>query len=114
MATGLAVVATRSGSIPELITDGGNGRLVAPGSPAELAAAIAGLLASAGERARLGAAAARTVRERFSIEVCEPELARRLRALADRRRTNPGRRGHLRSPVSSSATTAAWRAAVPA
>lgn len=87
MATGLAVVATRSGSIPELITDGGNGRLVAPGAPAELAAAIAALLASAGERARLGEAAARTVRERYTIEVCEPELARRLRALADGRRT---------------------------
>ncbi|MBP9143736.1 MAG: glycosyltransferase family 4 protein [Thermoanaerobaculia bacterium] len=89
MATGLAVVATRSGSLPELIADGGNGRLVEPGSPAELAAAIAGLLAAPGERARLGEAAARTVRERFSIEVCEPELARRLGALADGRRTKP-------------------------
>jgi glycosyltransferase involved in cell wall biosynthesis len=89
MATGLAVVATRSGSIAELITDGGNGRLVAPAAPAALAAAIAALLASARERARLGEAAARTVRERYTIEVCEPELARRLRALADGRRTKP-------------------------
>jgi hypothetical protein len=52
-----------------------------------MATAMAALIASAGERARLGAAAARTVGERFTIEVCEPELARRLAALC--RRTNP-------------------------
>lgn len=82
MATGLPVVATRSGAVPEVLTDGVDGRVVASGAPAELAAAIAALLASPGERARLGAAAARTVRERFEIGVCEPGLARRLRALA--------------------------------
>ena len=87
MATGLAVVATRSGSIPEVIIDGVNGRLVSPGTPVELAAAMAALLDSAGDRARLGAAAAHTVRERFEIAVCEPELARRLRVLTDCRRT---------------------------
>ena len=83
MSTGLAVVATRSGSIPEVVTDGHDGRLVAAGSPPELAAAIADLLASAADRARLGAAAAHTVRARFEIEVCEPGLARRLRALVE-------------------------------
>ena len=85
MATGLAVVATGTGAIPEVVTDGVDGRLVRPGAPAELAAAVAALLAAPGERTRLGAAAARTVRERFEIGVCEPELARRLRALAVRR-----------------------------
>lgn len=82
MATGLAVVATHSGAIPELVRDGVDGRLVSAGVPAELAQAIAELLAAPGERARLGAAAAQTVRERFELAVCEPELARRLRILA--------------------------------
>jgi glycosyltransferase involved in cell wall biosynthesis len=89
MATGLAVVATRSGSIPEVVIDGVNGRLVAPGAPAELAGSIAGLLADADERSRLGEAAARTVRERFEIGVCEPDLARRCSALVETGRTNP-------------------------
>lgn len=82
MATGLPVVATRSGALPEVLTEGVDGRLVSAAAPAELAAAVAALLAVPGERARLGGAAARTVRERFEIGVCEPELARRLGALA--------------------------------
>ncbi len=86
MATGLAVVATRSGSIPEVITEGADGRLVPPGSPAALAATIAELLAAPAERARLGAAAARTVRERFVLEACEPALALRIDALLPPRR----------------------------
>lgn len=90
MASGLAVVATRSGSIPEVISDGIDGRLVAPAAPQELASAVAALLDSAADRARLGAAAARTVRQRFEIGVCEPELARRYRALAGNRRPDPG------------------------
>lgn len=93
MATGIAAVATRSGAIAEVVTDGGNGRLVAAGAPPELATAIAALLAAPGERARLGAAAARTVAERFEIAVCEPELARRLRALLDDPRAESRRSG---------------------
>ena len=86
MSCGMAAVATRSGSIPEVVSDGVDGRLVAPGAPRELAAAIAALLAAPEDRARLGDAAARTVRQRFEITVCEPELARRLQALAASRR----------------------------
>jgi glycosyltransferase involved in cell wall biosynthesis len=86
MATGLAAVAARSGSISELIADGRNGRLVAPGAPLELAAAIGALLEAPGERRRLGAAAAATVRERFTVEVCEPALAGRIGALVARHR----------------------------
>ena len=85
MATGLAVVAADSGSISEVIADNVDGRLVSAGSPLELAAAIAALLVSAADRTRLGEAAARKVHARFVIEVCEPELARRLRALAEAR-----------------------------
>ncbi|MEO7795164.1 MAG: glycosyltransferase family 4 protein, partial [Thermoanaerobaculia bacterium] len=84
MATGLAVVATRAGSIPEAVRDGVDGRLVEAGSPAKLAAAIAGLAGDSAGRRALGAAAALRVRERFSVEVCEPRLAARIaRLVAD-------------------------------
>ncbi len=40
---GIPVLSTRVGGLPELIEDGVNGRLVSPGDPAALAAALAGL-----------------------------------------------------------------------
>lgn len=69
MAHGSAVVATRAGGIPDKIGDGETGRLVAPGDVPALAAAIAGLARDPAERRRLGAAAARRVRERFAWPV---------------------------------------------
>lgn len=44
MTFGLAIIATRVGGIPEILTDGENGIIVNPGSTNELAAAIAYLL----------------------------------------------------------------------
>ena len=52
---GLPIVASATGGIPDALD--GAGVLVAPGDPAELAAAIDGLLADPAERARLSAAA---------------------------------------------------------
>ena len=58
MASGVAPVATRVGGIPEVVSDGRDGLLVAPGDPAGLAAALAALLgdddrrAAVAERAR--------------------------------------------------------------
>src|SRR5262249_32959670 len=56
MAHGRAVVATRAGGIPDKVTDGVQGRLVAPGDREALAAAIAELAADPARRAALGAA----------------------------------------------------------
>ncbi len=53
-AAGLPVIATRVGAIPELITDGENGRLTPPADAAALAAAVRDLGASESERRRLG------------------------------------------------------------
>jgi len=65
-AAGCCVVAANHGGLPEMLEDGVTGRLVTPGDPAALAAALAALRADPAARERLGAAAATTTRARFS------------------------------------------------
>jgi glycosyltransferase involved in cell wall biosynthesis len=65
-AAGCTVIASGAGGLPEIIRDRQTGRLVAPGNPLALATAAAELLDDPAERERLGAAASRDVRERFS------------------------------------------------
>ena len=76
MATGLPVVATRHGGIPEAVTDQVSGLLVPEHAPADLAAAIGRLLGDPDEMARLGAGAAGLVREQFSAEASVEALER--------------------------------------
>ena len=66
MASGLPVVASRVGGIPELVADGTTGILVPPGSPDALARALIPLLQSPERRAALGRAARNAVVGRFS------------------------------------------------
>jgi glycosyltransferase involved in cell wall biosynthesis len=54
-ACGIPVVGTAAGGIPEFVTDGVNGLLVAPGDDAALAVQLARLLSDASLRERLGA-----------------------------------------------------------
>lgn len=54
MATGVPVVATRVGGIPEVISDGVDGLLVPPGDPTRLADAIVSVLDDPATRADLG------------------------------------------------------------
>ena len=61
MATGLPVVATRHGGIPELVEDGVSGLLVPERDPEALARAIARLMDAPGDWPRLGAAGRRKV-----------------------------------------------------
>ncbi|MDB6068855.1 MAG: colanic acid biosynthesis glycosyltransferase WcaL, partial [Verrucomicrobiales bacterium] len=68
MATGLPVVATRHGGIPEAVTHGVDSLLVAERSPRELADAILSLLRDPAQLTRLSEAAALTVRDRFGLE----------------------------------------------
>ncbi len=65
-AAGCCVVAADHGGLPEILTDGVTGRLVTPGDPLALARALAALRDDPAARERLGAAAARDVRARFS------------------------------------------------
>jgi len=68
MAMGLAVVATRVGGVPELVEDGLSGRLVSPGSPSQLAAAIAELAVDPERRRRMGVAGREHVLAAYGIE----------------------------------------------
>ena len=56
LASGLPVVATRVGAIPEMIDEGVNGHLVPAASPRELAAALEALVSSSSKRRQMGAA----------------------------------------------------------
>jgi glycosyltransferase involved in cell wall biosynthesis len=78
-AAGCCVVAAAHGGLPEIVRDGVSGRLVAPGDPGALAAALADLRADPAQRERLGAAAAADVRERFAPAL----LLERTQALYD-------------------------------
>lgn len=68
MATGLPVVATTHGGIPEAVTSGTNGLLVPEHSPAELAQAILQILNHPDLRHQLGTNAAATVRTNFGAQ----------------------------------------------
>ncbi|SFG27028.1 Glycosyltransferase involved in cell wall bisynthesis [Palleronia marisminoris] len=57
MAAGIAVVASRVGHLPDVVSDGVTGVLVPPGDAPALAAALADLAASPEDRIALGAAA---------------------------------------------------------
>jgi glycosyltransferase involved in cell wall biosynthesis len=65
MACGVPVVASAVGGQLDTVADPGTGRLVPPGDPAALAAAVAGLLADPAARAACGAAGRRRVLSRY-------------------------------------------------
>jgi glycosyltransferase involved in cell wall biosynthesis len=58
MAAGLPCVSTSVGGIPEIVTDGRDGRLVPPGDPTALADVLVQLAADEPAARRLGEAAA--------------------------------------------------------
>ena len=64
-ASGVPVVATRHGGIPEAVVDGETGLLVPPGDPVALAEATASLLASPGRRQAMSLAGRDFVTQRF-------------------------------------------------
>ncbi len=67
-AAGVPVVATRAGGMPEAVSDGVTGLLVAPGDVAALADALRTLIDDAALRERMGQAARARVLERFSVD----------------------------------------------
>ena len=69
MAHGRAVVASRVGGIPEVVTDDADGVLVPPGDPGRLAKAVRALAGDPERRARLGQAARERARRLNDEEV---------------------------------------------
>jgi glycosyltransferase involved in cell wall biosynthesis len=70
------VVATPVGSIPEVLTDGTDCRLVPPGDVDALAAAIGGIARDDGVRARLAAAGRTLFERRFRLDTYMAEMLR--------------------------------------
>lgn len=76
MAAGLPVVASRVGSIPDVIEHGQNGLLIEPADPGELVSALSRLLDDKEVGARLSGRARETVRGRFTVEAMVDGYAR--------------------------------------
>ncbi len=86
MAAGLPIVASRVGGIPEVVQDGATGLLVPPRDPAALASAVIRLLRDREEAGRLGAAAARRARERYSLRAAAARVDALYRDILGRHR----------------------------
>ena len=81
MASGLPVIATRHGGIPEAVTDGESGLLVAENDSAGLAAAMSRMISDAALASHLAEGGRRAVEDRFDrvknirgLEACYVEL----------------------------------------
>jgi glycosyltransferase involved in cell wall biosynthesis len=86
LAAGKPVVATRVGGIPDVVRDGEDGFLVAPGDVDALADRLAQLATDDELRERMGEAARARVRERYSVERLVDDVDRLYRALLEARR----------------------------
>ncbi len=90
MAAGVPVIASRVGGIPEVVSDGETGLLVAPGDAHALASAIRDLLDDPARRARMAAAGPRIVGEHFGrARMIEGMNEVFLRAIGDRPFVSP-------------------------
>jgi glycosyltransferase involved in cell wall biosynthesis len=74
MISGLVVVATPTGGTPEIVLDGENGLLFAPGDPEDLAKKIARLLDDPELRKKLALVGKQTIMERFTVTKMMDEI----------------------------------------
>ena len=81
LAAGVPMVASRVGGLPEVVSDGKTGFLVAPGAPAEIAEAVLRIFRDAGLRARMSAAC-RVESRRFSMDAFTESMERVYREVA--------------------------------
>jgi len=90
MARRTPVVAARMGSIPDVVTDGESGLLVAPEDPHSLAAAVARLRREAGLAQRLAEEGRRRVEEDYDETRAHRRLSAEIRRLTTRHRAGRG------------------------
>jgi glycosyltransferase involved in cell wall biosynthesis len=74
MVVGKAVVATRTGGLPEVVEHEQTGLLVAPGDPDQLSAAVVSLLQDEPRRRQMGARGAALARERFDLKAAVAKM----------------------------------------
>ncbi|MDW7711223.1 MAG: glycosyltransferase family 4 protein [Deferrisomatales bacterium] len=70
MASGVPLVATRVGVLPDLVEEGESGFLIPPGDPSSLGEKVVYLAGCPDEAGRLGRVARRRVLEQFSLDRC--------------------------------------------
>lgn len=87
MACGIAVVASKTGGIGELVEHRQSGLLVAPGNAAELARALVGLMAAPALRREMGTAARARIVKGFSMAAMAARTLELYQACIDRART---------------------------
>lgn len=92
-AAGVPVLALRRGGIPEIAEHGKTAFLLEEFTPAALAGAISGLIGVPEFAADLSRAAAKAVRERFSVERYQREVMEIMEALVSRRAASAPRTG---------------------
>jgi glycosyltransferase involved in cell wall biosynthesis len=103
MAAGIPTVSTAVGSVPEVVTDGVDGFLIAPGDTAALQKVLGLLLRDAALRAGVAAAARETVRLRFGADMVLARLERVYAAEGLVPREAAVLRGNPRRPVREAA-----------
>jgi len=81
-AAGLPVVAGKQRGVPDIVSSGVTGLLPAPGDATAFAAAVQSLIDDPEKRDRLGAAAARRVREQYDVPVAAERLDATLKTVA--------------------------------
>jgi glycosyltransferase involved in cell wall biosynthesis len=83
LATGCPVVATRVGGVPDVVDDGVDGFLVAPGAVQEVAARLAELARDPELRVRMGAAGRERMRTRYAVDRLVDDVDRLYRELLE-------------------------------
>jgi glycosyltransferase involved in cell wall biosynthesis len=88
LACGRPCVGFNVGGLPDIVEDGVNGRLAAPGDVDELAAALAWVLADAPRRRALGEAARRKAEQAFDLRLVARRYADLYAEVLDRPRSD--------------------------